>query len=166
MLILPDLSATQALAKVLAQQICHRRLSHLFFTGSLGLGKTTCIRFLVEELPGSEAAQVASPSFALCHHYPVQPPVLHCDLYRCMGDIPEEMIEALDQPKLVLLVEWAELLPAELWPEEVLVLHFARQNQARSLSFQARGAKTEEALAAIRQSLELQPGQDKSSCPP
>lgn len=166
MLILPDLSATKALAKVLAQEIRCQRLSHLFFTGSLGLGKTTCIRFLVEELPGSEKAQVASPSFALCHHYPVQPPILHCDLYRCMGAIPEEMIEALDQPELVLLVEWAELLPAELWPEEVLVLNFARQNQARTLRLRAQGAKTEAALAAIRQSPGLQPGHDSNSGQP
>lgn len=154
MLILKSLSDTQALAKMLARQITKGNLSHLFFTGSLGLGKTTCIRYLVEELPGSEKAQVASPSFAICHHYPVQPPIVHCDLYRTMGEIPEEILEALDSAKLVLLVEWAELLPKELWPEEVLVLHLERQADQRRLSLKAHGPQSQLALAQICASLQ------------
>ncbi|MCR5815202.1 MAG: tRNA (adenosine(37)-N6)-threonylcarbamoyltransferase complex ATPase subunit type 1 TsaE [Desulfovibrio sp.] len=149
MLRLHTLADTKRLAQALARQILAGELTHLFFTGSLGLGKTTCIRMLVEELPGSELAQVASPSFSICNSYPVQPPVLHADLYRCAGAIPEEILEALDDPKRVLLLEWAELLPEADWPEEVLVLHFEREHEQRLLLLTARGPKATDALAAI-----------------
>lgn len=57
-------------------------LRALLLRGPLGSGKTTFTRALVEALPGSASAEVASPSFTVCNHYPTIPPVLHCDLYR------------------------------------------------------------------------------------
>ncbi len=150
MLVLTDLVHTQAFAQTLAQAICAGQLRHIFFQGTLGCGKTTCIRYLVEALPGSEMAQVASPSFSICNRYPVQPPILHCDLYRCQSDIPWELEEALEDPKLILLVEWSEFLPKELWPDEVLLVEFSRKLEERSLVLSAHGSQTAKLLPALK----------------
>ena len=68
----------------------------LLLHGDLGSGKTTLTRFMVLSLPGGSEAEVASPSFTLCNHYATVPPVLHCDLYRCAGSLPEELFDALE----------------------------------------------------------------------
>lgn len=124
---LSSLAQTNLFAHILAQAIVHHGLRRVFFTAPLGLGKTTCIRALVANLPGHEEAQVSSPSFSLCNIYPVEPPVVHADLYRLADSItqdgfgvPGELLESLEDPKTVVLLEWAELLPTPLWPDHLI----------------------------------------------
>jgi len=97
--------------------------SALYLSGGLGGGKTTFARGFVQALPGGERAEVASPSFTLCHQYPTTPRVLHMDLYRLGQDslFPEEVEEMLeDGVPSVLLVEWPERLnPALVTPERL-----------------------------------------------
>jgi len=79
--------------------------------GPLGAGKTTFVRGFVEALPGSEAAEVSSPSFTLCNSYPTRPAVLHCDLYRSedltpdgtLANLPEEVDEALEADRIIVM---------------------------------------------------------------
>ena len=77
-------------------------------------------------LPGGESAEVASPSFTLCNIYPTRPTLLHADLYRlgdsssaALGELPEDMEEALDSGALLVL-EWPEFLAPDLWEENRL----------------------------------------------
>lgn len=77
--------------------------------GTLGAGKTTMVRGLVEAL--GFKGRVRSPSFTLVNQYPTDPVVHHADLYR-LSDSSE--LIALDLPEGleegILLVEWADKL--------------------------------------------------------
>lgn len=88
--------------------------------GALGTGKTTLTRGLVEALPGGDQAEVSSPSFTLCNSYPTTPPVLHCDLYRTESGLPDEVDEALETNAGLVVIEWAQRIPASFLPPERL----------------------------------------------
>ncbi len=78
--------------------------------GPLGAGKTVLCRGILESL--GFKGDVASPSYALIHHYivpDVSVPVVHADLYRINA------VDELDELGLfdgssdcIILVEWAE----------------------------------------------------------
>ena len=81
----------------------------LYFSGELGVGKTTLVRGILRGL-GFEG-RVKSPSFGLIESYPLQDfTIHHLDLYR-LAD-PEEIaflgLEDLVGEDSVLLVEWPE----------------------------------------------------------
>ncbi|MGE5563383.1 MAG: tRNA (adenosine(37)-N6)-threonylcarbamoyltransferase complex ATPase subunit type 1 TsaE [Bacillota bacterium] len=94
-------------------------------SGPLGVGKTALARGFIAAL-GHEG-DVPSPSFAIVQPYEdLDPPVWHVDLYRI--EEPSEIAElGLDSAAdAVLLVEWPERAPANLWPEALaLSLDFA-----------------------------------------
>ena len=74
-------AATAAMAQAFARAAAAADvLPAVLMNGQLGAGKTTFVRALVELLPGSENAEVGSPSFNLVNLYPTTPPVAHFDL--------------------------------------------------------------------------------------
>ncbi|MDR0239633.1 MAG: tRNA (adenosine(37)-N6)-threonylcarbamoyltransferase complex ATPase subunit type 1 TsaE [Deltaproteobacteria bacterium] len=114
-----------ALGRALAGCLCAEpSLRCILLRGDLGSGKTTLTRFLVEALPGGDGAEISSPSFTLCNVYPTMPPVLHCDLYRVGGAVPDELGETLDAGDMAVLVEWAEYLPVSYLPQDFLDIYF------------------------------------------
>lgn len=121
----------------------------LLLHGPLGCGKTSLIRALVEALPGSDAAEISSPSFTVCNHYPTSPPVLHCDLYRCAGAVPDELFEALDQAGTLTAVEWAEYLRTVDRPEEYLDILLKSCKETRLLTLRAHGRNAEQLLRQL-----------------
>ena len=108
----------------------------ILFYGDLGSGKTTFTRGFIEALPGGENAEVSSPSFTLCNSYPTTPSVIHCDLYRSEGALPDEVDEALDTESGLVLVEWAERIAAENLPPKRLDILFqvCKNNRLVTLS--------------------------------
>lgn len=121
----------------------------LLLRGPLGSGKTTLTSALVQALPGGEAAEVASPSFTLCNHYPTTPPVLHCDLYRSTGALPDEILDGLENPAILTIVEWAEYLPPADWPEEILDISLQACEEKRLLALEAHGSSAMTLLRAL-----------------
>ncbi|MCL2122829.1 MAG: tRNA (adenosine(37)-N6)-threonylcarbamoyltransferase complex ATPase subunit type 1 TsaE [Desulfovibrionaceae bacterium] len=110
-----------ALGRVLADCLrAEPSLRCFLLRGGLGSGKTTLTRFLVEALPGGDGAEISSPSFTLCNVYPTAPPVLHCDLYRVVGAVPDELSETLAAGDMAVVVEWAEYLPFSYLPQDFL----------------------------------------------
>ena len=99
---LPDAESTvefgRQLGRALNEQYAEggEQVHIILFYGDLGSGKTTFTRGFIEALPGGENAEVSSPSFTLCNSYPTTPSVIHCDLYRSEGALPDEVDEALD----------------------------------------------------------------------
>ena len=89
--------------------------------GEVGSGKTTFTRGLVQHFLYNEYAEVSSPSFTICNYYPTNPTVIHCDLYRCSHTIPEEIYELLYDHQGLVIIEWAEYLPEELFPTECII---------------------------------------------
>ncbi len=131
---MPHLQATWRLGKELAAYFRHHPPLPIFLEGDLGCGKTTLVRALVQHLPGSEQAEVNSPSFNICNLYPTQPPVAHFDLYR-LGEIgpDESLFEQLADPSVLVIVEWAQYLPSSCWPPEYLCLELFWPDRHRSL---------------------------------
>lgn len=78
--------------------------------GDLGAGKTFLARAIAAEL-GADPLEVASPSFAIVHEYPVEgrPPIIHIDGYR-LSENRREWLE-IGIPEMlsgpgVKLIEW------------------------------------------------------------
>lgn len=118
---LHSLAHTEHFGRALAGAVyAHARVRALLLHGALGSGKTTLTRALVQALPGGNRAEISSPSFTLCHEYPTEPPVVHCDLYRTAAAPPDEVWEALDNPHTLTIVEWAAYLPIAALPQEYL----------------------------------------------
>ena len=118
---LHTLERTAALGRALADCLrAEPSLRCILLRGDLGSGKTTLTRFIVEALPGGERAEISSPGFTLCNVYPTTPPVLHCDLYRVGGAVPDELSEILATGDTAVVVEWAEHLPFSHLPRDFL----------------------------------------------
>ena len=162
---------TAKLASLLAHSLCQPPANNVvLLMGPLGSGKTTFVRHLVGNLPGSNEAEVASPSFTLCNIYPTNPVVLHYDLYRlppgCSDDSLEEALEAVEMPtpnqlaqtqlahpgKLV-LIEWAEHMAQNTIPVNRLEIYWHivehGQEQTREVVIKAEGTAAELAFFKI-----------------
>lgn len=87
-------------------------------TGDVGTGKTTLVKGLARALgvPG----EVTSPSFTINQRYETDHVTLsHYDFYRLddAGIMKNEILESLEDPQTVVIVEWAgaveDALPAQ-----------------------------------------------------
>lgn len=119
----------EAAAKTLLEQKAEGRLLRtVYLLGEMGAGKTTFTRSFVGALPGAENAEVASPSFTICHEYPTDPEIYHADLYRLPDgiDLPEELQDL--GRNTVLLIEWAERLNPEVLDKNRLEIFFGKEN--------------------------------------
>ena len=130
--LLDNAGETEALGRIIGEKLIDARgtlwegLRALYLRGALGSGKTTLTRGLAAALPGGGEAEVASPSFTLCNIYPTRPVLLHADLYRlgdacaaALGELPEDMADAMDEGALLVL-EWPEYLAPGLREENRL----------------------------------------------
>lgn len=154
---LPDLAATQALARRLAPHLAAGDVVAL--SGALGAGKTALARFiiaaLVERGGGPVPGEVPSPTFTLVQTYETGAvPVWHFDLYRL--ERPEDAVElATDEAfaTAVSLIEWPDRLGPYL-PADRLDLELVRGDgaarRARIAGHGACGRALEAALAGAR----------------
>jgi len=148
---LEDSTATERLGRVLAGCLpAARPFQCLLLEGELGAGKTTLVRGLVMALPGSEEAEVSSPSFNLLNLYPTAPPIAHFDLYRLEGQPPDEtLLECIAAGEHLLAIEWAQFLPREAWPTSYVRIRWRKAASGRSIEIVAVGPATHEYWAAI-----------------
>ncbi|HEX9459706.1 MAG TPA: tRNA (adenosine(37)-N6)-threonylcarbamoyltransferase complex ATPase subunit type 1 TsaE [Thermoanaerobaculia bacterium] len=103
-----DESATAAAGREIARSLAPDAVVHL--VGDLGAGKTFLARAIAAEL-GANAIEVASPSFAIVHEYPIAggAPIIHIDGYRLSENRREWLeigIPELIQGPGVKLIEW------------------------------------------------------------
>ena len=84
--------------------------------GTLGAGKTTLAKGIVEGLQAGSANDVSSPTFTLIHQYGDSKPVYHIDLYRLDEERQVERLglEELFASGSIVLLEWAERFPSLL----------------------------------------------------
>ena len=105
----------------LAERIATLNLKGLAFglQGSLGAGKTTFVRFLVDALGGRDP--VSSPTFTIEHEYSLERGSMleHWDLYR-LHDLPEELSEAVGVYD-IRIVEWPDRFPEYAETLDVLI---------------------------------------------
>ncbi len=103
-----DESETKAAGREIARSLAPDAVVHL--VGDLGAGKTFLARAIAAEL-GANAIEVASPSFAIVHEYPIAggSPIIHIDGYRLSENRREWLeigIPELLQGPGVKLIEW------------------------------------------------------------
>lgn len=125
----------------------------LLLSGPLGCGKTTLTGFLCRALPGGHEAEIASPSFTIYNLYPCEPPVMHCDFYRCPDEVPEDLWAFLEDEHGLAIVEWPGDLRFQL--HDFLDISFNVANHARELNILATGKRSASALAALARHWDL-----------
>ncbi len=130
---LSDTEETIRLGKLVAQNLS-KDFIPLLLQGELGTGKTTFVRGLVNNLPGGDQAEISSPSFNLFNVYPTEPETIHFDLYRQADFIVLETLEEyFGDQNCLLVIEWIDHLPADLWPEVYLLFLFAFDLEKRKV---------------------------------
>ncbi len=151
---LPDLEATQALARRLAPALAAGAAQGVLIAleGDLGTGKTTFTRALLSAL--GHTGRVRSPSYTLMEPYNlVNFELYHFDFYRLTA--PTDWLDAgfgdlVDRPGSVSVIEWAaragDTLPA---PDLRLVLAFGEREGARHAHLDAYRERGRAWLSAI-----------------
>jgi len=127
-LALKDTAATLALGRQIAARL--RMGDTLALTGSLGAGKTTLARGIIQALIGD--IEVPSPTYTLVQIY--ETPYFdlwHCDMYRL--EQPEDGYElgfpdAFDTA--VVMIEWPDKL-GSLMPEQAKIIEIIFDGSAR-----------------------------------
>ena len=127
---------TAAAGREIARMLPRDATVHL--VGDLGAGKTFLVRAIATEL-GADPREVASPSFAIVHEYPIAngAPVVHIDGYR-LGDNRREWLE-IGIPELlagpgVKLIEWPKEEVAAFEDGHVEVTIIVRDDGAREIT--------------------------------
>lgn len=117
-LISPDVQATMQIGRVLGQIMPRGRFIAL--DGVLGAGKTHFVKGLACGLDEGGWVGLRSPTFTLMLSYHGGRCVLHhVDFYRLneAPELPGEILEAMNSPKDITVVEWAEIW-REVWPRQ------------------------------------------------
>lgn len=148
---LPDEDATLDFGTKLAGALSASEPEQvLMLSGDLGSGKTTLVRGLVAALPGGDEARVSSPSFNIMNLYPTEPETAHFDLYRLEGlPTDESLIEQMQDETALVVVEWAQFLRPEDWPEGYLLLEWQPAAAGRTILLTAKGRKAKQTLLAL-----------------
>ena len=127
---------TERAGREIARALAPDAVVHL--TGDLGAGKTFLARAIAAEL-GADPKEVASPSFAIVHEYPLRgaPPVIHIDGYR-LSENRREWLE-IGIPELlggpgVKLIEWPKREFEEFEDSHVEVMIEVRDDGAREIT--------------------------------
>ena len=108
----------------------------VMLSGTLGAGKTQFVRWFLEELGVKNAT---SPTFAIHQeHESPSGSIDHVDLYRLENDADLESTgfwDLLRNPQALLLVEWADRLPDDVWPKTWTRLKIHLDKDARGEEF-------------------------------
>ncbi len=119
--------------------------------GELGSGKTTFVRGVARGV-GFVPHVVSSPTFTFIQEYVGPLRLVHVDLYRL--DTSSELadtglVEYLNGDSVV-LIEWADRLPAAWLPDDYLSIHFLHARKTvRRVQVQAFGARSRALLRVI-----------------
>ena len=132
----PTEADTAAAAREIARTLANDAVVHL--VGDLGAGKTFVVRVIATEL-GADPREVASPSFAIIHEYPIAngAPIVHIDGYR-LSDTRREWLE-IGIPEIlagpgVKLIEWPKREFVEFEEDHVEIRIEVRDDGARLIS--------------------------------
>ena len=161
-----DEGATGLLARCLAKIAGARGGDTIFLQGEVGMGKSVFARSFIREATGREALDVVSPTFLLHETYDLAgaggAKIQHFDLYRFdSGKQLEVMLQrAYFEECLardVVLIEWAQYLPARYKGVERLLVSFGpgtEEGASRTIGLVAEGDSWSPVVEAVAGVLE------------
>lgn len=148
-LALASLSQTENFGSTIGRRL--RKGEVIALIGELGSGKTTFVRGVALGA-GFDPHVVSSPTFTFIQEYVGPLMLAHVDLYRL-----EQSMELADtgladylNGDFVVLIEWADRLPAAWLPDDYLSIHFLHTGRhARRARVHAFGPRSRSLLHAI-----------------
>ena len=131
---------TEELAKKISKKL---KLGHVvFFVGEMGVGKTTFIRYLINNLQKEsklKISEVTSPTFNLLNEYKIKKiKINHYDLFRIknLGEIKNLGLFE-DISKSITLIEWPQKIKPK--PKNLIELNFEYGNDYQKRTVKVRG---------------------------
>ena len=114
----------------------------IFLYGEMGVGKTTFIKYLINEFQKSSdfpITEVSSPTFNLLNEYQVgSKKIKHYDLFRIKNKIDTNDLNIFEKDNnLITFVEWPQLI--EDYQEKVIELRFNYENELNNRSVEING---------------------------
>ena len=111
----------------------------IFLYGEMGVGKTTFVKYLINQLlvkKNLQTAEVTSPTFNLLNEYEIDNLIIkHYDLFRLKNESEIKNLDLFDQNKnTITLIEWPELIEKENVKKTIdLVFNYENEFNNRSV---------------------------------
>ena len=111
-----DISLKKSTKRLAKDLIFHLKPGNIVFLyGEMGVGKTTFVRYLINEFQKSKnlaITEVTSPTFNLLNEYQVNDQIIkHYDLFRLKDKLEIENLDLFENSKnTITLIEWPELI--------------------------------------------------------
>jgi tRNA threonylcarbamoyl adenosine modification protein YjeE len=103
----------------------------IFFYGEIGVGKTTFIKYLINNLQNKKKlnlTEIPSPTFNIVNEYKIDEIIInHYDLFKLRD--PKELYNIglfENNSEIVTLVEWPEIISNK--PKNIIELYFSYEN--------------------------------------
>jgi len=132
-LILSSEKSTEELAKKLQKKLKPGDI--IFFYGEMGVGKTTFVKYLINNLKTKlkqQLTEVTSPTFNIMNEYNIGSLLIkHYDLYRLNSSNEVKDLNLFDnRDNAILIIEWPQII--EQKPDYVFELFFEYENEYKS----------------------------------
>ena len=116
--------------------------SYIFLHGEIGVGKTTFIRYLInqfQKLNKLEITEVTSPTFNLLNEYQINDfKINHYDLFRLKSTEEIKNLDLFEDNKnTITLVEWPQIIKEK--PKNLIELVFEYGKDHKTRSVQIKG---------------------------
>jgi tRNA threonylcarbamoyladenosine biosynthesis protein TsaE len=116
----------------------------LLLFGEIGVGKTTFARYLINNLQKKNniiTSHVLSPTFNIVYDYDVKShKIMHYDLYRLKSEIEiKELGIFEDSQKTVKIIEWPELIKANIKNKLEINFFYSDKADARNIKISGIG---------------------------
>ena len=123
--------------------------------GDVGAGKTTLVRGIATGLKVDENIQSPTFTIQLTYHGRDGLRLCHYDFYRLTsaGIMSEEIEETLNDPRAIIVVEWAGAVAGVLSDDRLSVTLTSPTETSRNLSLQAGGQSSRDLLEKLAQYL-------------
>ena len=138
-----DLSSenkTEELAKKISKKLKPGNI--VFLNGEMGVGKTTFVRYLVNELQKenqSQLTEVTSPTFNLLNEYQINNiKINHYDLFRLKSSEELKNLNIFtDISSVITIIEWPQIIDEK--PKNLIELNFKYEEDHNKRCVQIKG---------------------------
>ena len=139
---LKSLEETKILSKNISKII--KAGDIIFLYGEIGVGKTTFVRFLINDLEsknGIKNSEVLSPTFNIVYDYDVKDiKILHYDLYRLKNYKDISQLGMFETSKeCIKIVEWPELIKPKPSDRIEVLFEYSKLAESREIKINGFG---------------------------